>query len=140
MSKRQYANRLSKRSKMKHLQNINMNRYINDIFVLCFIIGLFIIAILPLFSIKKVFFPDSEEEKEKYNSLGVKIPFGILCVFSVIVSIFILFVLGVILYCLMGEHTMNCISGSSSFMMMIPSALILYIMLPMYIIYKEHVK
>lgn len=111
----------------------------DDIIVLGFYVILLIIALLPLFSIKQVFFPVNEEEKEKYESLDVRIPFGILCGLSIVVSIIIMWIIYEFIVNLMGNNDPGGFGGAS-FMMMIPSAMMFYLMLPLYIVYRMHVK
>lgn len=111
----------------------------DDIIALGFDVILLIVALLPLFSIKQVFFPVNEEEKEKYESLGVKIPFGILCGLSIVVSIMIMGITRTFIVNLMGNNDPGGFSGAS-FMMMIPCTMMLYLMLPLYIVYRMHVK
>ena len=111
----------------------------DDIIALGFYVILLIVALLPLFSIKQVFFPVNEEDKEKYESLGVRIPFGILCGLSIVVSIMIMWFNYEFIVNLMGDNDPGGF-GAVSFMMLIPSAMMLYLMLPLYIVYRMHVK
>ena len=94
-----------------------------------------IIAVLPLFSIIQVFFQVNENNKEKYESLGVKIPFGILYGMSIVVSIMILGIVYASILNLLGHNDPSGFSGTS-FMIMIPELLCL--MLPLYIVYTMH--
>ena len=111
----------------------------DDIIALGFDVILLIVALLPLFSIKQVFFPVNEEEKEKYESLDVRIPFGILCVLSIVVSIMIMWINYEFIVNLVGNNDPGGFAYVS-LIMMIPSAMMVYLMLPLYIVYRMHVK
>jgi hypothetical protein len=111
----------------------------HDIIALTFDIILLIIAVLPLFSFKHVFFPVNENDKEKYESLGAKIPFGILCGLSIVVSIMILEIVYAFILNLLGDRDPGGFSANS-FIIMIPGAIMFYLMLPLYIVYTMHLK
>lgn len=100
---------------------------------------LLIVALLPLFSIKKVYFPKNKENKTKYSSLWVKIPFGLLCVVSIVASLFIIWIIARhVHFYKNNEHPSG--SGVFSFMMAIPMAMMLYLMLPLYIVYRMNIQ
>ena len=111
----------------------------DDIILLGFDVILLIVALLPLFSIKQVYFSKNEEEKKKYSSLWVKIPFGLLCVLSIVISVMIMGIIYAFIINLVGNNDPSGFGGTS-LMMMIPSAIMLYIMLPLYIVYRMNIQ
>ena len=111
----------------------------DDIFVLTFDILLLCIAVLPLFYIKRVLFPINDNDDKKYHSLAVKIPFAILSGLSIVVSIMILTIIYTFILNLLTDNDPGGFSGAS-FMIMIPSAIMFYLMLPLFIVFKMNVK
>ena len=124
---------------VSHINKTNWHHLKSYIVILFVQIVMLIIVLLPLFSIKQVYFSKNEEDKEKYSSLWVKIPFGLLCVVSIVVSLFIIWIIyGFARFYIGNEHISGL--GVYSFMMAIPGAMILYLMLPLYIVYRMNVK
>ena len=139
-----YIRPLKKEMKMKMNKTNNSVSTQNpirkeDLFVLGLCLALLTVAVLPLFSLNQVFFLTDVEERNKYESLWVKIPFGILCAVSVTVAVLILLVIYETVMCLTGTNKPGC-AGGSSFMMMLPTALTFFLMLPLYIVYRLHIK
>ena len=110
------------------------------------LIVLFLIASSPLWYVREVLYPQTQDAREAYHSSWVRVPYILLCIFGTIASVLCLPMLGYVLYG--GVRSLNGLRTEGAAMataakvfwtVIAVSAILICIMLPLFVTYRYNI-
>jgi uncharacterized membrane protein YesL len=125
------------------------NRWVNSSIWLVYSIPLLVLLSLassPLWYVREVMYPQTPQERDAYQSEGVRVPYALLCTVGAIASGLCLPMLAYILHLVMrgalGLNTTGdamAIAGCLFATCLLVSAILVVVMLPLYVTYRYHI-